>query len=154
MRSIFLAAMLLTVFLSNLSHANYTDSGWIRFKQPDGTTFIGRIFGDEFEFQNVTKEGYAFEKNSEDGFYYYAKGVEVNRYILSNLKVGLEKASGIDVEKNLKVRMDFMYPEVPTVGKAAPQNQKLLATTNYTLKVILVEFSDVSGGPQVHQIRL
>jgi hypothetical protein len=50
MRKLFFISCILLINLYNSSLANYTDSGWIKFKQPDGITFIGRISGDEFEF--------------------------------------------------------------------------------------------------------
>ena len=44
---------------SNLIAAQY-DTGMIELKQPDETTFTGRIWGDEFFYWMETEEGYRF----------------------------------------------------------------------------------------------
>lgn len=82
--------------------ASYFDTGWKEFKQPNGRTFIGRQQGDEYEYQFLTKQGFPFDKNSNDGYYYYAIGVKNHRYALSNLKVGIDVA--VNIPKNLIVR--------------------------------------------------
>lgn len=85
MRKSFIPLMLsfICLFIKS-AFADYWDTGWIEFKQPNGTKFVGRIVGDEFEFQNITKDGYAFEKNPDDNYYYYAQDAVKNKYILSD----------------------------------------------------------------------
>ncbi len=137
---VFLMLSFICLF-SKSAFADYWDTGWIEFKQPDGTMFIGRILGDEFEFQNITKDGYPFEKNPKDNYYYYAQDTVKYKYILSEKKVGIDKALGIT--RNLKVTMDQRPVDSPTFKNENGLNKT--ATTTYTLKVILVEFSDIGG---------
>jgi len=111
----------------------------MEFKQPDGSTFIGRILGDEYEFQNITKDGFPFDKNPQDNYYYYAEGAVLYKYILSDKKVGIDVPSGI--EKNLKVTMGtrpgFSFRNLGESEKAS------LTATTYTIKVVLVRFTDI-----------
>jgi|GEM_PF-2046857 len=134
------------------------DTGWIEFTQPDSTKFIGRMYGDEYEWTFITEEGYIFDYNFDDGYYYYASGVANGQYVLTSLKVGIDKPVGIP--KNISVKKEeappVYRPESEALPEATPQaalkdryTLKALEATpqaltgTYTLKVLLVEFSDV-----------
>jgi len=67
--------------------------------------------------------------------------IKDNFYSVSKLKVGKDKPKGIS--KNLKVQLQ----ERSEANFVEPDNSlsKTTTTTNYTLKVILIEFNDVHG---------
>ena len=53
----FLAIMMLVVW--SQAHAVPVDTGFIEWTQPDGMTFIGRAWGDEFAMDFETVDGYS-----------------------------------------------------------------------------------------------
>lgn len=131
--------------LTMLTHAyaTYFDTGWMEFHQPNGISFIGRMWGDEWDYTFQTKEGYAFDKNSIDGYYYFAQSQRDGVYQLSNLRVG------IDVPENVPKNLMAQIPKVARMGKEAlnPAGPDQLLAVTWTLKVIMVEFQDVHGNP-------
>jgi len=138
MKRLLLCLIVVGGLVTNL-FATYFDTGWIEFKQPDGTTFIGRQLGDEYEYQFLTKQGFPFDKNSNDGYYYYAIGVKNHRYALSHFKVGIDVP--VNIPKNLIVRTPIQRTIPPEVAPLKGMR------TSYTLKVVLVDFADVKGDP-------
>lgn len=76
------------LLLSASIFAVYYDSGYIEFQQPNGTTFIGREWGDEFLFQKQTQDGYHYVLAS-DGWYYYALPDDSLGFVASNDTVGI-----------------------------------------------------------------
>ena len=56
-----------------VAYAYYLDTGTIEFTQPNGTTFTGRQWGDNFSRNSVTEDGYRFIENSDDRYFYFAK---------------------------------------------------------------------------------
>ena len=75
--------MLFSLFFNsyNLYSTQY-DTGWFELKQPDGTTFVCRKAGDEYEYHYITHNGYAFNLNLKDGYYYYARDSHNKKYHL------------------------------------------------------------------------
>ncbi len=138
MKRLLLCLTIIGGFVTN-SFAAYFDTGWKEFKQPNGTTFIGRQQGDEYEYQYLTKEGFPFNKNFKDGYYYFAIGVINNQYDLSSLKVGIDLP--VNITKKLAVKTPVQRPEI----KDEPPLKGM--RTSYTLKVVLVDFTDVVGDP-------
>mgnify|MGYP005842640525 FL=1 len=65
------------------------DTGMTELQQPDETTFIGRIWGDEFFYWAETEDGYRFVQ-SGDGWYYYATLDQNGEYAPTNYKVGID----------------------------------------------------------------
>ena len=53
----FKSTWLLALILSSTLFANYHDTGFITWVQPNGVAFIGRGWGDEFEFNYETDTG-------------------------------------------------------------------------------------------------
>jgi hypothetical protein len=58
-------------------------------QQPDGTTFIGRIWGDEFFNWMETEDGYRFVQ-AGDGWYYYATLDQYGEFAPTIYKVGID----------------------------------------------------------------
>ena len=64
---IFLLAMIINVVLL---YANWRDTGYIEYKQPNGVSFIARTWGDEYFNWMETEDGFrVFQK---DNWYCYA----------------------------------------------------------------------------------
>jgi hypothetical protein len=67
-----LLQILIVVFLTLSNYKNISaapfDTGMTELQQPDETTFIGRIWGDEFFYWAETEDGYRFVQ-SGDGWY-------------------------------------------------------------------------------------
>lgn len=66
------------------------DTGWRIFKQPNGVEFIGREFGDEFELNCITKNGYQYVRNSETKWMYYAILDTKGEFAASDSRVGID----------------------------------------------------------------
>jgi hypothetical protein len=71
--------------------AGYYDSGFIQFQQPNGTTFIGREYGDEFIFYRETPEGYRYVQGV-DAWYYYAIVNAEGNLVASTIRVANDPA--------------------------------------------------------------
>ncbi|MHB8132316.1 MAG: metallopeptidase domain-containing protein, partial [Mobilitalea sp.] len=141
---IFVSVFLLIA--SDISLASWYDTGWITYTQPNGVKFIARMWGDEYEGFFETKEGFSIEKNHSDGYYYYASSSNKGKFIFTQLKVGIDKPIGIP--KNLVKTNPFSTrPQNLNSGMNQSDNNRLakVTVTNYTLKVLLVEFQDVHG---------
>lgn len=65
--------IVLCIFLVHTAElfADWRDTGFITWEQPDGTDFIARSWGDEFFYWMETDNGYRIIESS-DGWYYYA----------------------------------------------------------------------------------
>ncbi|MDZ7305415.1 MAG: hypothetical protein ONB44_25120 [candidate division KSB1 bacterium] len=124
-----------------LAWATYFDTGWVEFRQPNGVTFVGRMWGDEWDYTFQTKDGYPFDKNSADGYYYFALSQRDGVYQLSNLRVG------IDAPRNIPTNLSAHIPRPVRLGKnsLSPSGPNQPAQITWTLKVIMVEFQDVYG---------
>jgi hypothetical protein len=130
-----------TFVLVTAASATYFDTGWVEFRQPNGATFIGRMWGDEWDNTFQTVDGYPFDKNSTDGFYYFAFSQRDGIYQLSNLRVG------IDLQRNIPRNLSAHIPRPVGLGKqsANPSGPAQATAVTWTLKVIMVEFQDAHG---------
>ena len=138
-----------SVFLliaTSISLACSFDSGWITYTQPNGIKFIARTYGDEYKSHFETKEGFSLEKNYYDGYYYYAGKSEGGRFILTNLKVGIDQPVGLS--KNLVKINHIRKKALSQKSYSIPTGTNRLSKTSsaiYTIKVLLIEFNDVHG---------
>lgn len=127
--------------------ATNVDTGWKKYTQPNGVTFIGREWGDEFEYFWETQDGYRFVKNYNDGYYYYARLNAAGDYSPSQFKVAIDAPRGItkqlerSAERNAFIAQQRAQFEASLAAvQAGSPEQPLMAT--YTLKLLLVEFQD------------
>lgn len=136
--------LILAVFFAicSTSFATYYNTGWKTFTQPDGTGFVGKMEGDEYYFKHVTQDGYSFNKNPKDNYYYYVSGIESSRYKLSDKRVGIHNPGNLP--KGLTVHINDR-PIPPFEPNGTTDGLNKTSVTTYTLKVVLVEFSDVAG---------
>lgn len=138
----------LTFALFGSLWATNVDTGWIKYTQPNGVTFTGRTWGNEFEHFRETKDGYRFVLNPDDNYYYYARLGAKGDYEASPFKVAIDVPQGIPkgLERSVARRAAIaeqrtqFEQEVQAVQLGSP-SAPLSAT--FTLKVLLVEFQDV-----------
>jgi len=67
----------------------WIDTGYITWKQPDGTEFTARLWGDEFFSWMETNDGYRITRDFDD-WYYYAILDASGEFSPSNSKVGID----------------------------------------------------------------
>ncbi len=96
------AALTLLIALSSGVWAIGIDV-WGEVTQPDGTIFVYRAWGDEFEGNRETADGYVFVYGS-DGWYYYAELDARGEYEASPYKVGIDDPAGLGIPKHLKTQ--------------------------------------------------
>jgi hypothetical protein len=143
MKHTILISLLLAIWTST-GLGGWYDCGWKTYKQPNGVAFSAWMYGDEYEYHFEAKDGYAIGKNPSDGFYYYASGkLNNNRYVLSNMRVGIDPPNGLP--KHLYIAVGSR-PTAPRgiIGSSAVGLRKT-ATSYMTVKILLVEFQDIKG---------
>ncbi len=138
--------------------ANNIDTGWIKFKQPDGTEFIGRSWGDEFEFYSETQDGFRFVKNYRTGYWCYATLASQGNFEPTKLKVGIDDPVKYGLIKELSFaghqqelieqkRKEFAKELTKIREEMAKNKQPLMTTRNIWVDLVLVEFQDVRHDP-------
>ena len=88
MRIIILLTTICIMIINGL-YADYIGTGAIEWTQPEGTTFIAKLWGDEFEHWMETDDGYRIVKGSGK-FYYYAQLDSSGEFTPSSYKVGID----------------------------------------------------------------
>ncbi len=112
----------LTFALFGSLWATNVDTGWIKYTQPNGVTFIGRTWGNEFEHFRETKDGYRFVLNPDDGYYYYARLGAKGDYEASPLKVAIDVPQGIPKGLERSVAEGLQLPNrEPNLSKKSRQ---------------------------------
>ena len=128
------------------------DTGMTELQQPDETTFIGRIWGDEFFYWAETEDGYRFVQ-SGDGWYYYATLDQNGEYAPTNYKVGIDTPpiSSYQLERS-QARLDEIKQRIEEFGEAVERAGEWYAQKQaeahehpviLRVGVILIEFQDV-----------
>ncbi len=128
------------------------DTGMTELQQPDETTFIGRIWGDEFFWWAETQDGYRFVQ-SGDGWYYYAQLNQDGEFAPTSYKVGIDTppASSYQLDRT-QTRIDEINELIKEFNEQIELNRQWYAQKQseaqgqpVTLKVgiILIEFQDV-----------
>ena len=100
-RLVLFAVLPLFALWQNVS-AHYTDSGSIDFVQPDGTSFVGRGWSDEFEYQWETVDGYRIALDPSSGFWSYATLSAKGDYAPSEYVVGKHDPVAAAIPKRLQ----------------------------------------------------
>jgi hypothetical protein len=147
--SFFVMLVLSSLTLTTQAWATRFDTGWKEFRQPNGVIFIGRMWGDEYDYTFQTKDGYPFDKNFNNGYYYFAHSERDGIYQLSNLRVGID--APINIPKNLSAHVTLRS----RLGKQGldPSGLNKAAVATWTLKVIMVEFQDIRGNANANWSR-
>jgi len=141
------------LFFFDFTYADYLDTGFIEKKQPNGTAFIGREWGDEFLFQRITDNGYQYVKGS-DGWYYYATPDDSTGFVSTGYKVGVDTAptESLNSEPTLSflqkieqirsVCEDDISQNMDTFLQRLDQARVLGIPDTQNVGVLLVEFQD------------
>ena len=123
---------------------------WITVEQPDGTTVVVRLCGDEFHHFYMTQEGKSVICG-EDGYFYYTTLDANNNLVVSTIKVGAE-SSDINHAAVMKRHGELNYENRASKNHAiatrrAPMRKSVSkAATAAEVKglIILVNFKDLS----------
>lgn len=146
MRRVFLITLLSVLAYAHAAGSN-PRKGTFLMLQPDGTSFMARLHGDEFMKVLTTSDGYAVTKGT-DGYYYYASFLPDGSRVSSGHKVGSDApSSALDASRAIpwralrsnasRLRMDRRYALRSQPGTRAASSQKHCI-------VILVQFPDIS----------
>lgn len=147
-----LIKILLVVFiLTILIKPAPFDTGMIELQQPDETTFIGRIWGDEFIWWADTEEGYRFVQ-SGDGWYYYATLDQNGEYAPTEYQVGIDEPPGSSYQlERSQSRIDEINQRIEEFNEMIQTNREWFAqmqeeaqgqTVPLKVGIIVIEFSD------------
>lgn len=100
------------------------DTGMTELQQPDETTFIGRIWGDEFFSWAETEAGYRFIQ-SGDGWYYYATLDQNGEFTKTTYKVGIDSppASSYQLERT-QARIDEINHQIEEFNEQVELNKQ------------------------------
>jgi hypothetical protein len=166
MKKQFVLVMVLTLFTWQYAVAHYEDTGLISFTQPDGTSFVGRGWGDEFEFQWETQDGYRFVMNYINGFWSYATLNELGDYAPTDYLVGKDDPNAAGIVKHLlrsaawqeacrakreafeRILENIRNQRHGINGAGKSVSGSSIQSTNIQIDAILVEFADVKHDPQ------
>jgi len=147
--------MMVLLFFFDFTYADYLDTGFIEKQQPNGTTFIGREWGDEFLFQRITDDGYQYVKGSE-GWYYYATPDDSAGFVSTGDRVGVDtppteslnsKPSFAFLQKVEQTRLDFedeVSQSMDIFLQRLDQARVLGIPDTQRIGVLLVEFQDIT----------
>jgi len=131
------------------------DTGMSALQQPNGVTFTGRIWGDEFIYWAETQDGYRFVQ-SGDGWHYYATLNAQGEYTATTYKVGVDTppASSYQLERtqartdeiNLQIQQFNAQVEINRqwyAQKQAEADAQSQPSVNLKIGIILIEFQDI-----------
>jgi len=96
--------VLLIVIMTSISvYSRYRDTGFIKWKQPNGIEFTARYWGDEYFDWMETQDGYRIIQ-ATDMYYYYAILNEYGEFAPGKNRIGIDKA--LQESKNLERSKD------------------------------------------------
>lgn len=122
-----------------------------RYFQPNGASFLGKHFVDEFGGYYVTTDGFTFAYNESDKNFYYLMMNSSGDLVRSKFKVGLDDpeingiSKGVLISPALRAKTTGLGEQRSVSGglnKAGP-NVATSAPSSVNLQIILVEFTDV-----------
>ena len=120
------------------------------FKQPDGTPFVARQFGDEYHHWMETKEGHVANWNSASGRYEYQGLTSKGSFEHTGLAVGIDDAKAKALPRHLRERSDVMKQQRQQARQKAQavaaggSVQKVASLGTLKALVILANFSDTT----------
>lgn len=146
MRRAILTLSTVIVFTS-LLQADYYDSGWIEWKQPNGVTFTARWWGDEFYYYMETQDGYRIVQGNDD-YYYYATLDESGEFAPSTNKVGIDNplSSSYKLERSASRHAEIeqnrtTFLENLSLADDWYSAKRAQGDSTITLGVVLVDFT-------------
>lgn len=143
-KSIYLV-LIFIIFNTNLL-SSPKDTGFIKWKQPNGMEFTARHWGDEFLNWMKTEDGYVIV-DSPSGWFYYANLDKNGEYTATNFKVGIDKPPAISKDlKRSSARINEINNERELFNNYLIEKREALintkSVTNSTVKlgVVLIDF--------------
>ena len=144
------AQIVLSIAYISIVLALEYDSGYTQYTQPDGTTFTGRYWSDEFSWYMETQAGYRFILGG-NGYYYYASLDSIGEYKSSNVKVAIDPplASSFYLERSpvrlqeIETEKTEFFEEMYLKSQLYHQEHLYNTREDRNLGIILVEFSDL-----------
>ena len=142
--------MLLSVTLQT-SFAINEEYGVKRYYQPNGASFLGRDYADEFGHYYQTAGGYLFAYNEQDRHYYYVVIDASGNLLSSQFKVGIDDPGRHGIRKDIFNSSEWRAKVARARGvgndpgafkRSGPATISSVPSSIY-LQVILVEFSDI-----------
>ncbi|MBA4313215.1 MAG: hypothetical protein C0417_11360 [Chlorobiaceae bacterium] len=149
----FFSALVVTIICCvGITIAAPFDTDFVTWHQPNGVTFIARLWGDEFFSWFETQDGYRIYR-SADGWYYYAKLDAIGEYTASTSRVGIEPplASSYKLERSASriaqinqriYEFNHAYQSNTLPKRQTPDGLMSAIPETLKLGVILVEFQD------------
>ncbi len=139
------------------------DTGMSLLQQPNGVTFTGRIWGDEFIYWAETQDGYRFVQSGDEWYYYATLNVQ-GEYTATTYKVGIDTppASSYQLART-QARIDEINLQIQQFNAQIELNWQWYAqkqveadaqsqpSVNLRIGIILIEFQDIKHyktGPQ------
>ncbi len=145
--------LLVIIILTGAIYSSWFDTGYKTWKQPDGTEFTARHWGDEFFNWFETDDGYTIKQNSE-GWYTYAKLDNKGDFRSSNKIVGKHKPTGFVKQlKRSQERTDYLNDKIERITEKRHKlylshldGNGLKKTTSgvKTLGIVLIDFEPQS----------
>lgn len=112
-------------------------------KQPTGTVFSARAFGDEWYNGMETAEGYTILKDTASGFWVYALKAASGELYPSNLVVGIDLPEGISKHLRDEIALQRMFSTLQGIPfKAITPPGWWRTKGKLRVLVLLVEFTD------------
>lgn len=127
------------------------DYGIATYRQPNGFSFQGRHFVDEFGEYFLTPEGYLFQHDAGDGYFHYVMMDEVSNLSVSRARVGIDDPQKEGIPKDIFSTAQWQEKVAKARGWRA-QSGRLsksvepsvtAAPASVYLQILLVEFSDI-----------
>ncbi len=129
---IVVCAAVVMFLMVGYAQSHEVNTGWLPWTQPDGTSFIGRAWGNEFAMSWETPDGYRFERDVRTGWCCYAELDEEGEPRPGRWKVGIDSPEVHGISKGLEQtparkaaieeemrRMGFLSPKGRRSGKMA-----------------------------------
>ena len=129
--------------------AGYVDTGMRIWKQPDGTTFTARLWGDEFFHWRETQNGYRIVQDGFNGWYYYAQLGKNGDFIPTSRKVGIDTPPAFSYKlKRSDQRIAEIHAKIDEFNRSQSlpkiSQPQTSSVTTYKVGIVLVEFSDIT----------
>ena len=111
--------LFLIISLSHISAAHPVDGEKILLEQPDGTTVVAYIYGDEYYRRIETEDGYTIILNEDTGYLEYALK-EAGRLVPSGLTVGRVRTRELE-RRHIRKHLSGRQERIAELRRARPE---------------------------------
>ncbi len=150
---IVLFSITLVLLCTSLVYSSWMDTGYIEWNQPNGITFIARLYGDEFENWMETKDGFQITKNYKDGYYYYATIGKDGDYMPSSSKVSIDKPleSSMHLQRSESKKTQLKQQRIDFNNSLATNYILQLKSAGFSLAIVLIDFTPITRDQRTHK---